>query len=236
MADNSALLANVFQMVTKSLMENQQALNQADDNNHDHGDNMVSTFQTITKSMQAKKSAPSSTALAYAAKQLSKEAASGSGKLYAQGLNQAAKEFKGKPVDANSALQLLQMLIGGGQAQPQATSSQGGDLLGTLLGGMAGGQQQQTASSQGGDLLGTLLGGATGSQNQGAGSPGLDAGDLLNAGLAYLQAKQSGGSNAQALIQAVVAGSGMGDSTHRNQSTQLVVDSFLQALGTLTKR
>jgi hypothetical protein len=43
-----------------------------------------------------------------------------------------------------------------------------------------------------------------------------------------------GGTNASALIQAVVAGSGMGNSNHRTQSTQLVAGSFLQALGALT--
>ena len=61
-------------------------------------------------------------------------------------------------------------------------------------------------------------------------------GDLLNAGMAFMQAKQSGGSTATALIQAFVAGSGMGNSNHRTQSTQLVVNSFLQALGSLAPK
>jgi len=214
MAKNSALLADVFQMVTKSLMENQQSLNQADQYNHDHGDNMVKTFQTISSSLQQKKSAPDSAALAYAAKKLSKEGSGSSSKLYAQGLTQAAREFKGKQVDAGSAMQLLQMLIGGGQAQPQTTSTAGGDLLGSLLGGAAGGQSQGGAQAD----------------------SGLDVGDLLNAGMAFLQAKQGGGSNAEAIMQALLAGSGMGNTAHRNQSTQLVVNTFMQALGALSQR
>jgi hypothetical protein len=52
--------------------------------------------------------------------------------------------------------------------------------------------------------------------------------------MAFMQAKQSGGSNVQALVQAFMAGSGMGNTTHREQSTQLVVNSFLQALGGLS--
>jgi hypothetical protein len=235
MADNSALLAQVFGAVTKTLMENQKTLNQADDQNHDHGDNMVKTFRTISSSLQQKKSAPGSTALAYAAKQLSKEASSGSAKLYAQGLSQAAKEVKGKPVDANTAMQLLQTLIGGGQPQQQS----GGDMLGNLLGSLSGGDQsqQQAGGDMLGDLLGSLAGGGQQQTAQGANAAdGLDAGDLLNAGMAFLQARQGGGSNAEALLQAVMAGSGMGNTNHRAQSTQLVVNSFLQALGSLSKK
>jgi len=243
MANNSALLANIFQAVTKTLADNKQALNQADDQNHDHGTNMVQTFQTISNSIQKMKNSPGSDALAYASQQVSKEATSGSGKLYAQNLSNAATQFKGQTIDPQAAMQLLQTLIGGGQqSQPMQQPAQpaGGDLLGSLLEGLTGGgqpQQQQAAQPASGDLLGSLLGGLTGSgQTQANANNGLDMGDLLNAGMAFMQSKQSGGSNASALLSAVVAGSGMGNSTHRTQSTQLVASSFLQALGALTNK
>jgi hypothetical protein len=51
-----------------------------------------------------------------------------------------------------------------------------------------------------------------------------------------MQAKQGGGTNAAALLQAVLAGSGMGNTNHRAQSTQLVVNSFMQALGALSNK
>ena len=220
MADNSALLANIFQAVTNTLVDNQHSLNQADDQNHDHGTNMVQTFQTITSSLEQKKASSGGDALAYAAQQVSKEATSGSGKLYAQNLANAANQFQGQNIDSKGALQLLQTLIGGGQT-PQ--------------------QPQQPAQPAGGDILGELLGGLTGAGNSQANpnsaaptNSGLDMGDLLNAGMAFMQAKQSGGSNASSLIQAFVSGSGMGNSNHRTQSTQLVASSFLQALGSLT--
>jgi hypothetical protein len=297
MANNSALIANIFQAVTQTLVENQKSLDQADEQNHDHGTNMVKTFQTITSSIEKKKNVPASDALAYAAQRLSKETKSGSGQLYAQGLASAANQFKGQTIDSRGALQLLQTLIGGGQpgqqqetAQPaggdmlgallggltgggqtgqQQNASQqtggdllgsllggltgggqsqqqqtqqpaGGDLLGTLLGGLTGGgqsQQQQTQQPAGGDMLGTLLGGLTGGGNSQANSnSGLDMGDLLNAGMAFMQAKQSGNSTLGALLQAVLAGSGMGNSNHRQQSTQLVASSFINALGALSGR
>jgi len=84
-------------------------------------------------------------------------------------------------------------------------------------------------------LLGGLTGGGNAQANTNSDN-GLDLGDLVNAGMAYMQAKQSGGTNATALLQAVLAGSGMGNSNHRAQSTQLVANSFLQALGALTKK
>ena len=261
MADNSALLGNIFQMVTQSLSQNQNALNQADDQNHDHGTNMVQTFQTITNALNAKKNASASTALEYASQKVAKESTSGSGQLYAQGLAQAATQMQGQSVTPQSAIQILQALIGGGQAQPQAQSG-GGDILGSILGGMTGSQPQQPqqsggdilgdilgsltgaqpqqqpqAAQGGGDALGSILGGLTGGTTQQAGAnDGFGLDDLLNAGMTYMQAKQGGTSNAGALIQAVMAGSGMGASNHRAQSTQLVTNTFLQALGALTGR
>jgi len=227
-------------MVTKTLAENKTSLNQADEQNHDHGTNMVQTFQTITNALNQKKTAAPSTALSYASQQVSKEANSGSAKLYAQGLAQAAQQVQGqKTIDPNMAMQLLQTLIGGGQSQAQpASQSTGGDLLGSLLGGLTG--AQQAAQSSGGDLLGSLLGEFTGSgSTQAAGNNannGLDMGDLLNAGMAFMQAKQGGGSTGSALMQAVLTGSGMGSANHRQQSTQLVANSFMQALGALTNK
>ena len=261
MPQNRVDLVNLFQSVTQTLAQNQPALDQADEYNHDHGTNMVQTFQTITNSLQQKQGKSDSSALSYAAKKLGKNTTSGSGKLYAQGLTQAANKFKGKSVDSKGALDLLGTLIGGGQSssqsgggellssllgqatgggqsQPAQASGSGGDILGALLGQVTGGAQTEPAAStqQGGDMLSTLLGGLTGSQSGSSGSGGgLDLGDLVNAGMSYMQAKQQGGSTAQALIQAFMSASGMGKSADRTQSTQLVVNSFLQALASSKK-
>lgn len=278
MTQGGLQLADIFSQVAQTMVQNQQVLNQADSVNQDHGDNMVQTFQTIASALQQKKGSSSSAALAYAAQQLAQTTTSNSGQLYAQGLNQAATQFKGQELNPQTAMQLLQTLIGGGQAAQPAGGgqvvSQGGaqqadgDLLGALLGGMTGGQsmaqpaqaqpgtggdllgsligdlmggagqaQTQPGQQAGGDMLGALLGGLAGGNTAGASvgnvanTGGLDMGDLLNAGMAFMQAKQGGGSNVQALMSAFMAGSGMGGSAHRNQSTQLVVSSFLNALG-----
>ena len=252
MPQNHVELASIFQSVTQALIENQQTLNQKDEYNQNHGDNMVQTFTTITRALQEKQGKPDSTALSYAARKLARSTTSGSGKIYAQNLAQAATKFKGKPVDERGAMDLLQTLIGGGQSStaggdmlgtllggalgggqaPAQSSGAGGDLLGALLGGAMGGEQAPAQSSgAGGDLLGALLGGMSSSQSSGSGlSDGLDLGDLMTAGMAYFKAKQSGGSTMQALVQAFMAVSGMGSSRERTQSTSLVVSSFLEAL------
>jgi len=204
-------LVGLFQSVTQALVQNQQALNQADEINQDHGTNMVQTFQSITRSLEARQGKPVSTALSYAAKQVSKTTTSGSGQLYAQGLAQAATQFKGKQMDSRGAMQLLQTLIGGGQASQPSR----GDLLGSLLGGLLGGGAAQPS---------------------GAESPGLDLGDLLNAGMSFMQSQQSGANTLESLVQAFSAAGGMGNTVHRNQSTSLVVNTFLQALGGLSKK
>ncbi len=280
MPQNNVDLASIFQAVTQSLAENQQALDQADTYNKDHGDNMVKTFQTITSALEKKQGSTPGAALKYAAKTVSKNSASGSAQLYSQNLAQAATQFKGKGIDAQGALQLLSTLIGagqgggsqggsgdmlgsllgglmGGNAQAQQapatihgaqagvghTNQQpaGGDLLGSLLGGMMGGEApaQQSQQQGGADMLGSLLGGLTGSQGNQSSSQqqggGMDLSNLLAAGMGYMQAKQQGQSGTQALVQAFLAGSGMGNTQHRNQSTAIVVQSFLNALGSMNK-
>lgn len=257
MTQNSRNLVTIFQNVTQALSENQQTLNQSDTYNQNHGDNMVQTFQTITQAVAQKKNCTNSTALAYAAEQLAKSTNSTSGKMYAENLNRAAAQFKGRQVDGNDAVSLLQTLIGaqsagggdmlgsllgsltGGGAEAQAAApAAGGDLLGSLLGGLTGqAAPAESPANTGGDLLGSLLGSMTGGTDaQGGSSQGQPGFDLLSAGMAFLQAKQGGQDNAQALIQALTAASGMGSAKHRTESTQVVVNAFLQALTSAGKK
>lgn len=263
MTEQNVDLVKVFSQVSRTLSKNQQTLNQADTLNHDHGDHMVDTFKTITSAMKAKQGSDASEMLQFAAQKLSQNANNGSAQLYSQGLQKAAGQFQGQDVDTKSALSLLQTILGAGQSTPQQStqpSSGMGDLLGSLLGGgqtsspqssgmedllgsLLGGSQStnQQSSQQAapeGDLLGSLLGSITGSSQQQAGgglSDGLDMGDLITAGMAFFQSKQQGKSSMNSLVDAFVAASGMGSSPHRQQSTQLVASTFMNALGKMKK-
>ena len=110
-----------------------------------------------------------------------------------------------------------------------------GDLLGSLLGGGSTSAQQPQGGA--GDLLGSLLGGGGEAQPQGQQNPaGVDVGDLLNAGMAFMNTKSQGGNNMQAAINALVAGSAMGNSDHRAQSGNLVVNALLNAIGSKSRK
>jgi hypothetical protein len=122
---------------------------------------------------------------------------------------------------------LLGGLMGGAPQQPQAPQP-GGDPMAALLGGLMGGAPQpapqslpQTGSDPMAALLGSLMSGGTPQPQSGAnvlnaltgmtqqpqprpGNDGLDLGDLLTAGLAFMQAKQQGADNMQAGMQAVM--------------------------------
>ncbi len=229
---NQINLADLFQTVAGTLTAQKDELNNADSLNHDHGDNMVEAFNLISQAMQTRKDADPADQLKYAS-QLLRQRKSGSAKVYAKGLSQASKEYKGKPqVTTDSTINLVQALLGGGQASTIQSQSGIGDLLSGLQGG-GGDNTSQPASGTAGDLLGMLLGGASSQQNQPQGqqaSSGLDMGDLLNAGMAFMNTKSQGGNNMEAIVNALVSGSAMGNSQHRAQSGALVVNSILQAI------
>ena len=137
-------LGKLFQSVTGTLAKNRESLNEADTSNHDHGDNMVDTFEVITQAMREKKGADPADQLEYAAEIL-RQRKSGSAQLYAKGLSQASQQFQGQQVTSGNAMTLIQTLLGGGQAPVQQQQQDGGlgNVLGSLLGGGQTQQQQQ---------------------------------------------------------------------------------------------
>jgi hypothetical protein len=108
----------------------------------------------------------------------------------------------------------------------EVTSENSMQLIQLLLGA------QQNASSTEGGFLGSLLSGLT----AGGTGEGLDAGDLLNAGMAFMQAKQSGDSNLEAALDAVVAASTAGQTPHRAESGKLVADALLSAISSFSTK
>lgn len=205
MSNNQIDLGPLFSQVVKTLAQQQSQLNKADTQNHDHGDNMVQVFKTITDAIEQKQGSSQTSQLDYAAELLTQQN-SGSAQLYAKGLQQAAQQFKGSEIDAGNILQLIQLLMGGGQAAPSAAPS-GAGALGTLLTQLAGGQ----AAS-------------------GADDDKINMQDLINAGLTYMNAKNQGASTGEALIKALVADSAMAPTPHRAQSSELVLKTLLDVV------
>ena len=218
-------LAHVFQAVSKTMVQNQAALNQADTYNHDHGDNMVQIFNLATNAMKAKEDATPSEQLAYAGKQINSQLQSGSAQLYADGFLRASQQFKGQQnLTADSLMPLIQALLGSSQAAQPAQPAQPVQQA-----------PQQTADPLAA-LLGTLGQSMGGQPQQSQADGGLDAGDLIAAGLAFLQSQQRGDSTMESLINALMAGSQMSSSPDRDQSGRLVANTLMQVVGAMMQK
>ena len=209
MGNSQVDLFKLFKQVSKILKKNQSALNKADTYNHDHGDHMVEIFDVITQAMKERKNADTADQLEYASQLLRQRSKSCSASLYTEGLSEASKQFTGKQIDIDTIIPLLQTLMGGGTAPAKPSTS--GDLFGSLLTQMAGGESTQAEQ-------------------------GLDLGDLLGAGLLYMQAKQSDKSDMEALASALVGVSQMSSSPHRTQSAEIVTSTILNTLISLLSK
>ena len=105
-----------------------------------------------------------------------------------------------------------------------------------MLGSLLGGGQQSTAQGAG-DLLGALLGGGQSTpQSSNQGQDGLDIGDVLNAGMAFMNAKQQGQGTLQAGLSALMAAGPLGQKPHRQQSGQVVANALLQAISGMSQK
>lgn len=202
-SSSSIDLLKLFQTAGKTVGSNRESLNQADEYNHDHGDNMVQIFNVITEAVKAKKSAEPADQLAYASELLRKQSQSGSAQLYSQGLANAAQRFQGKQVTKDNAVQLIQTLLGGGQpaqaAQQPAANAGGADLLAALLGGGQPASGQLSSANAGAELLGALLGGGQASQPSSSGSAADLLGALLGGGAAASSQQQAASADGDVL-------------------------------------
>jgi len=204
-------LATLFGSVTKQLAQNKESLNEADSYNHNHGDNMVQIFNLVQNAVAKRSGKPVEDQLAYASQVVKDKTNSGSANLYAQGLEKAAKNLSGQDLNEKTMSVLLQSLLGVEQPKPKP-QSQTDNILGSLLSGFAGQSSEPTNSGQ---------------------SLGLD--DLMQAGMAYFQSKQSGDSSMEAIISALMAASPMGKSSHRAQSASIVASTIMNFVGSLNK-
>ncbi len=221
MADNAVNLVTLFKAVTKTMKANQTELNQADTYNHDHGDHMVEIFKVITQAMEEKKTASAADQLLYASQLLRQKSNSGSAQVYSSNLENAAASFKGKQVDSSNAMDLISLLMGAATPQQQAPAASQDPLagmLGSLLGGALGGGAQQAP------------------QSAEQGQDGIDAADLIQAGMSFMSAKQRGASTSEALIGALLNNSPLNGSAHRQQSGALVANTLLQMLGDMAQK
>lgn len=240
-------LGTLFGAALGALRSNRQQVNDLDGYNGNHGDNMVHNLDVITQALRSQAEAPPAAALETAAQQLQTQGKGGTSRYYAQGLNQAADQFRGQSELSNDdVMKLLQSVLGSipaagsaPAASPASAPAQAGagNVLEALL-GMAGGSPQQSQAAQppsGGDLLGGLLGAMGGQAQPSAAQPdGLGLDDLMTAAAHFMRAKQAGSDNMTAVTQAAM-GALMGSQPLQSNSPQaaaggLIAQSVLGAL------
>lgn len=201
-------LAHLFSTVAQTLTGSQERLNSMDGYNGDHGTNMVDIFQIAAAALSKQQGKPPEKALGYAAKQVRK-LPSGSAQVYATGFENAAAQFKGQStLGANDVSNLLTTLLGlGGSAQAAPQPTPQADPLAAFLGTLTGDTAERPTADED-----TLL------EN------------LLEGGMAFLQAKQQGQDDMAAGLQALITASPLGEVPHRQESASLVVTGLLNAL------
>ena len=238
-------LPSILKAVSKTLSENEAALNEADTYNHNHGTNIAAAFTSASKAVARKKDLPVAEQLAFAS-EVMQGSSSGSAKIYAQGLATAAQQFQGKQLNENTIGLLINSMMGMQEPAQASSGAANANLLGSLLGGLTGAQSQPSQPS-GGDLLGSLLGSLTAAQSQpsqpsggdllgsllggqSSSGSGLDVTDLLSAGLAYYAATQQGSSPLEAIMQALSSSSPLGKREDQKQSGAMVINTILNML------
>ena len=221
MSQSTYDLNDLFGAALEAMTAQRQEINALDGYNGNHGDNMVENLRLITDALQEKSSQTPAEALEYASQRLQSHGHGGTSQYYASGLSQAAQQFQDRPsLDNNDVMSLLQSLLGaipseGHQPQPQP----GGSVFEQVL-GMTGGQPPQAMPQDSDSDLGDVLN------------------TLLPAGLAFLQAKQSGADTAsaagQALMSALMGGqmNPLQTGTPRAAAGGLIAQSILQTLAT----
>jgi hypothetical protein len=224
-------LSTLFEEVTKVLTTNRQQLDDADEYNHNHGSNMVHTFNLIQQAVASKQTEPVSDQLAYASRILKDKSTGSTAQIYADGLANAAHEFEGKDFNPSTVGTLVNSLMGMGSGTergsgdflssllgslskpepevPQAPApTQPNDLLGSLIGSLTGQQQSTPAATEqpdASDLFGSLIGSFGGQQPTAPATPDQpDASDLLGGLLGGLTGGSSGSSQSG-------SGGGLGD-------------------------
>jgi hypothetical protein len=212
-------LSDLFGAALKAMTAHRQEINALDGYNGNHGDNMVENLRMTTEVLRARRSQPPAEALRYASQRLQEQGHGGTSQYYARGLSQAADQLQGRStLESDDVMSLVQSLLGAIPAQSTRQRSQAGgsvlDQVMDLVGGQPSQARPQNNGWDGDDVLGALL----------------------PAGLAFLQAQQSGADVASAAKQAVMAAllggqvSLLQAGTPRAAAGGLIARSMLQAL------
>lgn len=213
MDENRGELANLFQAVLERLAGQREAFNLADGFNGNHGDHMVEIFRAAVQAAQGEHPAELAETMKQASLALKQLPDNGTARLYADGLELFASQFRQHAVTTGELMAYGQNLLRDGDgAVKRLASDRSGEVLKALVGGLSGWSQSAGEHP--------------------SRSSSLNLGALFELGMAYLQAKQRGGSKAEILADAAASASPLGAVPHRYQSGKLAIQALLEAMAT----
>lgn len=206
-------LASLFQAVGDVLRQNRQAFNQADPVNGNHGDHMVEVFEIAARAAAERSGADVAEAMEHAARLLVTRTDNGSAQVYAHGLDQMSRQLRRYNLTLDDLLVYVQGALSKDQEQadrPVEGGARSGDVLKALMSGLAGWGQIESG--------------------QVASDSPLDMGALFEFGMAYIQARQRGGSRVEVLADAAASISPLSKVPHRHASGKLAIQALLTAM------
>lgn len=212
-----AELVSLFQSVAAVMRQHQEAFNQADRVNGNHGDHMLEIFELASSSVAEREDQPLADSMEVASQQLLLLDDNGSARVYADGLSQFAAQFREHDISTADLVGYAQELLAGETQEDAATSGppagndqDNGDVLKALVAGLAGWRAVEKGEAPP------------------SGSP--DIGYMFDLGIAYMQAKARGGSRTSVIADAAVSVSPLGEVPHRAESGKLAIQAFLEAM------
>ena len=205
-------LAPLFAAVEQALTGNRESLNQADLMNGNHGDHMIAVFHLAARAAEKKTGAPLAEAMAYASGLLGEQTDNGSARVYSSGLAQLAYQFRKYDLGLDDFVGYVRQALSDGKEEiERGGETRSKDVLKALLAALAGWKDIEAGKPP-------------------ADSP-LDMGFLFDLGVAYMQARQRGGTDrAQVLADAAASVSPLSSVPHRLQSGKLAIAALLEAM------
>lgn len=222
----NSTFAPLFSAVGQALRQHQSDLNAADVYNSNHGDHMVQVFDLAARAVADAPEGSAADQMENAAGLLTTLSDNGSAQVYARGLEAMAAQFRRYNISMDEFLAYVRKVLAedsdAGASQAVTGGSGDGD---SVPGG---------PPSRSGDLLKALMAGLAAWGDSESGRPvkdsPLDMGALFELGMAYMQAKQRGGSRVEILADAAASASPPGKLPHRYQSGKLAIQALLEAI------
>ncbi len=209
-----SFLAQVFGSVSRVVQEYQQAFNDLDELNHNHGDHMVELFARAAQVLQEVPQASLPEAMHSAGLALQELEQNGTAQVYGDGLLSIAHMLEKYGIEQSELVRFVRKQLGfhlGAEAEEENKAPvQKGLVLKALLEGLSAWKMQTDGKADKPD--------------------GLGLGMLFDLGIIYHQAKQRGGTRVEVLADAVASASPLSKVPHRQHSGKIAFQAFLQAL------